>query len=97
MKSLVCECGATTCVFERYAGVRIPKCSGCGKYLGEGLGDVSMSKDALQFYAMIYTQNRATLKKLFSKEPELLEEALRAKGVQEEEAYKRKMGMVREN
>ncbi len=90
MKSELCSCGGSTVNLILYAGVYIPRCSKCGEFIKSDPQD----KDVTQYYAYIYTNNRNDIKKKFADDNELLTEALRAKDVQEEEAYKRKHGMT---
>ena len=88
MKSEVCKCGATTCRMEKFADSFIAICSNCG----EPIKSVPRDKGAVNFYAFIYMHSRKNIQSMFCDEPKLLKEALRAKNVQEEENYKRKMG-----
>jgi len=90
MKSKMCSCGGSTVNLELYAGVYIPKCSDCGDFIQADPHD----KNVTMFYAFIYTHKRTDIKKRFNDDKEILTEALRAKDVQEEEAYKRKHGMT---
>ena len=88
MKSVICKCGESRCFPRMYAKSISLECAGCGEIILNA--EPIIAKASLY----IYNHTRTEVKEFFAEDKELLEFALDMKNTQEEEEYKRKIGMT---
>jgi hypothetical protein len=89
MKSIICKCGESRCFPSMYAGTVFLECAKCGEQI-KIVDNPAMIEAGLY----IYDHTRKEVQEFFADDVELLKWALQAKDTQEEEEYKRKIGMT---
>ena len=88
MKSIICQCGESRCFPRSYAGTVFLECSKCGEQIR------TIPPSIIEAGFIIYSHSRKEIREFFAEDKVLLEWALKTKNVQEEEEYKRKIGMT---
>ncbi len=90
LKSVICDCGESRCFPKLYANSVSLECASCGEIIRNA--DPSIAEASMY----IYNHNRKEIKEFFADDKELLVFCLEIKNTQEEEEYKRKIGMTRD-
>ena len=88
MKSIICDCGESRCFPRQYANSISLECASCGEII------INADPIIAEASLYIYNHNRKEIKEFFADDKELLVFCLEIKDTQEEEEYKRKIGMT---